>query len=207
MPDGRRSCRTSGHFHSQPWIEIVREEGQRTKRCRFWMSHRDIAHFSELLSEMQPDLVWQCRHPSPDRLLVHKFTALSKALTCGGGRHTQQAFTDFELGSMLLNARPSRIELAGFNEAHELLPDSIVTDYGELAVRWNTADGDARQQALMQSQVKAVFSILIKATLPAKVHTLAGHPVRGCRIGADMLDQVRAGGWFLKINGPITRLA
>jgi hypothetical protein len=189
---------------------IMWETGQKTKHCYFWMSENDVAHFNELLAQMQPALVWESSPPSPRHTELQSFRMLVDALAYSGHPFVKTADTRLALSSARVLIYPQKIATASYKDPYApdfIYPsDGFIVKHGEMNVRWNTMDGD-KQQALMAAQVKAIFSVLTKATLPAKIQALAGYPVRGFRIGAEMLAQVRTNGWFLKSHGPVVRLA
>jgi hypothetical protein len=187
------------------------ETGQKTKNYNFWMTESDAAHFSELLSQMQPELVWETSPPSPNHLNGRSFKTLTDALTYGASAYARWAHARLALGAVFFHLSVQKFNTADykgyFPKNYAYPSDGTIVDHGWLAARWNTMDGDEYQQALVAKQVKAIFSVLTKATLPAKAHFIAGHSVSGFRIGAQMLAQVRANQWFLKTHGPIAKLA
>ncbi|MBE9610423.1 hypothetical protein [Chitinilyticum piscinae] len=186
------------------------EQGQISRQCLFWMSERDIVQFSTALQQL--DLPWSASLLSPHHLNSSRnFPSLIEALDYGTG----SAYCHLALGSVSFhdperhiagNRQSTANHKDNYSPDFVYPPDGVLVGYGDMAVRWNKQDGDEQQQAIMAAQVKSMFSLLTKCTLPAKLQTTGGRPVNGYRIGPDMQVQARTHQWFLKSNGPTLRL-
>lgn len=192
------------------------EKGQRTKQIFFWMTRDDVAIFSKLLNDSELGLIWMCNH-SPDHVTSHDYPDLMTALDCSLGN--QSGFT-LSAGSLLPTKISSlgylhftfALPKAGVNIIDNYAPDYIypaqatVVDHGSLGIRWNGQAGDSRLQDELQKQLKIIWKILNKITLPVKANTVAGHPVSGFRIGTDMRCMAVDNAWFLRSRGPYVLL-
>lgn len=183
----------------------MREKGQKTKSIYFWLTDDDVAEFSDRLREALPDVSWRCSHPSPDHLVVHQFESLQEALQCGASPFVSQAFIDFEHSALqFLVYQPKAIThvIDNYAPGYRYPPTVNMVECGRMAIRWNTQESDEATQAALAAQLKLIWSVFRKSTLPAKVHATAGYAVSGFRIGKQMLEQAKEQGIYLKANGP-----
>lgn len=180
------------------------EKGQKTKLLYFWLSREDVAEFSDALHEALPDMRWRCSHTGADRLLIHHFDTLQAALDCEASAIVSQAFAP--LGrSELQFLRSYRMHMTDMKDAtgHAYDPEIDAVNYGRMAIRWNTLDGD---DAPLTALLNTIWKTFKQVTLPAKVHTTAGHPIQGFRIGKQMHETARSERLYLKANGPFCLL-
>jgi hypothetical protein len=176
------------------------EQGQKTKRTYFWMADADISDFSQALAEAIPELHWQCyggkpTFPTLDQTLSHNRADAVVA----------QAFAPLALSALQFITHAPRVKsnIIDHYAPNYVYPATFTSvDYGSLAVRWNSQDGDEATQALMLVQLKAIWKVFGRYTLPAKIHATSGRPINGWRIGPRMRAEAQEKGWFLKSNGP-----
>ncbi|WP_421405412.1 hypothetical protein [Agrobacterium fabrum] len=186
------------------------EAGQKTKQIYFWLTLEDVSEFSLALQDALPLMQWRCSHSSPDRHLIHHFDALMPALECGQvNPFVSQAFAPLALSQLqFLIKNPAKMTGVkdGYAPDYVFPPSVDMVDYGHMGIRWNTGDGDDATQALLAEQLKTIWKVFQRSTLPAKVHTLAGRPLSRFRIGKRMADLAKIENLYLKSNGPFCRV-
>jgi len=186
------------------------EKGQKTKLIHFWLTDEDASEFSDALHEVLPDMQWRCSHPSPDQLLVHHFNTLHAALGCGRENpFFTQAFAPLALSELQFficyRKRMTGVK-DNYAPGHVYPPAIDVVDYGRMAIRWNTQDGDDATLTTLAAQLKTIWKTFQRSTLPAKVHTTGGQPLSDFRIGRRMLEIAKAEKLYLQSNGPFCLL-
>lgn len=177
------------------------EKGNRTKRIYFWMSREDAATFSDALLAIEGGQAWRS---GPDAL---SFPSLATALDHdAAARLHHQAFTLLPFGLLMFNSsQPQECQgvVDNYSPQYEYPPRIQLVRHGSLAIRWNTEGADRQALALFEERLKAIWAVLRQSTLPAKVHSTGGLPLKGWRIGPHMLEKARTEGLFLHSNGPI----
>ena len=71
-----------------------------------------------------------------------------------------------------------------------------------MAIRWFSGEADAASEAALSARLDVIWKTLQRCTLPAKVHTLSGKPLKGFRMGQHMLEIIHRDGLYLQANGP-----
>jgi hypothetical protein len=193
------------------------EKGQKTRGSILWMTHGDVARFSEALHASLQELRWSCHHVGKECLTRHDHATLCEALHCRLGEqnvYLSQAHTMLPFGT----ATSLGLLLFNFSARY---PKSIVpeTDFGpstdksvypkefrsvqdsSLSIRWNVNDGNEEQGVAIDAQVKQIWKVLNSVTRPVKCHGLVDgmeYSTRRYRIGPDMLETVQREGWVIQ---------
>src|SRR5262249_7755422 len=161
----------------------------------------------EALHASLPELRWSCSHVGKDRLARHDYATLWEALHCRLGE--QNAYL-LQACTMLPFGTATSLGLLLFNFSARY-PRTIVpeTDFGpstdksvypkefrsvpdsSLSIRWNTNDGNEKQCACIDTQVKQIWKVLNRVTKPVKCRRLVNgteYSTTRYRLGPDMLE-------------------
>jgi len=193
------------------------ERGQTTRGSCLWLTHDDVASFSEALRAYLPELRWSCSHVGKDRSTRHDYATLWEALQCRLGVQTVQLLQAF---STLPFGTTTSLGILLFNFS-ACYPTTVVpeTDFGpstdksaypkkfrsvrhsSLSIRWNVNDGNEELCAAIDAQVKQTWKVLNSVTRPVKCHRLVNgreYSTRRYRIGPDMLETAKREGWVIQ---------
>ena len=193
------------------------EKGRKSRDSRLWLTHDDVAAFSNALEVALPELRWHCTHVGNSRTTSHEYATAEAALNCDlseTGDFLHQAYTMLPfggsnaLGMLLLNfvARYPKTIVPerdfGWHSDKSLYPDEFRSvSASNLSVLWNTNDGNEAQCGAMETQVKQVWRILNSATKPFKCHNVingADASLSRYRIGPQMSETARREGWLIE---------
>ena len=192
------------------------EKGRKSRSSHLWLTHDDVAAFSNALEVALPELRWHCIHVgnSPIR---HEYATVEAALNCDLGETNdffRQANTMLPfsgrgtLGMLLLNfvARYPKTIVPerdfGWHPDKSLYPEEFRSvGASRLSVVWNTNDGNEALCGAMETQVKQVWRILNNVTKPFKCHNVINSVDASSsryRIGPRMSETARREGWLIQ---------
>lgn len=204
------------------------DKGQISRTSVLWLADDDLQHFSAALAQALPQLRWTCLHTCGLRQVTHAHESLAAASACVHTNpadphvhHSGQARALLPVGEpgqamglLLVNplvSYPQHIVPArDFGPSFDV---AQLADYpkafdsvrgASMGIRWNTHDGNEATCAAIAAQVKLVWRVLHRSTLPLVVRSLVhGTPMlsKRYRIGPHMAAQVRREGWCLQ-DGP-----
>jgi hypothetical protein len=192
------------------------EKGRRSRSSHLWLTHDDMAVFSNALEVALPALHWHCIHVG-NMPIRHQYTTVEAALNCDLGETNdflRQAYTMLPfggrgtLGMLLLNfvgRYPKTIVPErdfGWHHDKSLYPEEFRSvGASALSVLWNINDGNEALCGAMETQVQQVWRILNNVTKPFKCHNVINSVVVSSsryRIGPQMSETARREGWLIE---------
>src|SRR5215467_11232872 len=193
------------------------EKGRKSRSSRLWLTHDDVAAFSNALEVALPELRWHCTHVGNSRTTSHEYATAEAALNCDLGEtgdFLHQAYTMLPfggsntLGMLLLNftARYPKTVVPerdfGRHPDKSLYPEEFRSvGASSLSVLWNTNDGNKALCGAMERQVKQVWRVLNSVTKPFKCHNVINSvdvSSSRYRIGPRMSETARREGWLIE---------
>ncbi|MGN9910025.1 hypothetical protein ACTMTJ_20980 [Phytohabitans sp. LJ34] len=194
--------------------------GSRTVNVGMWLLPDDEDAFDLALRMAFPATAWQCGQPgAPGLHPIHLHESLATAMRCGS--RGVQAFLHLPIGARppdgvtladgvtVPDGPPvaAAFELWRSCRRHELdntycdhdpgyrhAAGGAYFDVGWLDVRWFEDEVGADTHQLLLQQARAIRSVLVAATRPARIKNQFGKPLTGYRIGHAALTMVSTTG-------------